>query len=116
MKKIIALLLVGLTINVAYADGWRGGGRWGGGEGWRGGEGDGMGWAIGSALVGGVVGAMMANQGPTYVQPAPVMAYPGYPPPVYGYPQPVYGYPQPVYGQPMYPAPYYYGGRGWDDD
>ncbi len=114
MKKILAVLLIGLSVNVAHADGWRGGERWGAGEGWRGGEGwgggDGMGWAIGSALVGGVIGGMMAQQGPVYAQPAPMMA-----PPVYMPPQPAYAYP-PAYVQPVYPAPYYYGRQGWDDD
>ena len=117
MKKILAILLIGLSVNVAHADGWRGGeGGWrGGGEGWRGGEGwggggDGMGWALGSALVGGVIGGMMMQQGPAYAQPMPMMA-----PPVYAAPQPAYAYP-PAYVQPVYPAPYYYGRQGWDDD
>lgn len=111
------LLAMMLVVGTAHADGgWRGGD----GGGWRGGEGEGGGaWGMGSALVGGLVGGMMAQQGPMYGAPPMVVA----PPPVYVAPQPAYaypaqgyaqpGYPAPMYAQPVYPAPYYGGG---DDD
>lgn len=114
MKKLLTALLLMFACNLVFADGWHGGegwrGGWGGGEGWRG-EGDGAGWAIGSALVGGVLGGMMAQQAPIYAAPAPMMAPPAYMPA----PAPAYVYPQPAYVQPVYPAPYY-GRQEWDDD
>lgn len=116
IKKLGAgMLLAGvLAVGVAHADGgWRGGDG-----GWRGGEGgDGGAWGMGAALVGGLVGGMMAQQAPVYAAPPVAMM----PPPVYAAPQPAYGYPapgympQPAYVQPAYPAPYYGGGEGDDD-
>lgn len=51
------------------------------------------------------MGGLLAQQGPAYVQPAPVYMPP--PQPVYAYPQPAY-VPAPVYAAPMY--------RRWGDD
>jgi hypothetical protein len=112
MKKSMgALFMVGmLAMANAHADGWRGGEGWRG-RGW-GGEGDGGGaWGMGAALVGGLVGGMMAQQAPVYAAPPMIMA----PPPAYAVPQPAYAYPAPAYAQPVYPAPYYGGGEGDDD-
>ena len=109
MKKPLIVAMLMLAMTMAHADGWRGGdgGGWrGGGEGgWQGGDGGGIG--LGSALIGGVIGGLVANQGPAYVQPMPA--------PVYAAPYPAYG----GYVQtPYYPAPAYggYGYGGGDDD
>lgn len=105
MKKPLIGVLLMLAATMAHADGWRGGdGGWRGGDG--GYEGDGIG--MGSALIGGVIGGLVASQGPAYVQPMPAPGY-AIPYPAYG------GYVQPA---PYYAAPEYggYGGDGGDDE
>jgi len=108
MKKILALALMGLAITGAQAHEYEGNGRWGG-EGHRhsGYEVRG-GWGIGPALVAGIIGGVLVQQGMAY-SPAPVVApppvvlppqYPGYGY-AYGYPR-AYGYgPAPAYVRPI---------------
>ena len=119
MKKLFTVACLGLAINMTLAADSRADD----GYGWRHDGGDRGAWIIGSALLGGLIGGMMVQQG--YVPPAPVIVAPPpapvpvqpaymYPNPAYVYPQPSY-VPQPLYVQP-YLAPYPYYGRDDDDD
>ncbi len=139
-KSLVAVVLMTLLANLAYADGWRGGEGWrGGGEGWRGGWRGGEGWhrgwgdgwrggwgegwrgdddwadgGLGLMLGLGVASGMMMSA-PVYAQPAPVYVQPA---PAYVQPAPVYAPPaQPAYqpapgGSVTYGPTTYYNGYG----
>ncbi len=106
MKKFLALAILGLVITGAQAHDHDGGGRWQGEGHWRGGDDGRGGWGLGPALLAGVIGGVLVQQGMAYAPPPPVYAPPvALPPPYpYGYAYPrAYGYPAgSVYGQPMY--------------
>ena len=134
-KNLIAMILLSLLANLAYADGWHGGGGgwrgggegwrgggegWRGGDGWRGGWGDGWrgddDWAdggLGLMLGMGMASGMMMQSAPVYAQPAPVYVQPA---PVYVQPAPVYqappAYQPPPRGEVTYGPTTYYNGYG----
>ncbi len=121
MKKVLAIAFLGLAINLSLA----GASRADDGRGWHHEGGDRVAWVAGSALLGGLIGGMIAQQG--YLQPGPVIVAPPpvpvpvqpayvYPSPTYAYPQAGYAVPQPLYVQPAYPAPYPYYRSDDDDD
>lgn len=121
MKRILALVFLGLAINwsvISAAQAHEHGDRR-----WYGGHevGEDGGWVVGAVILGGILGAMAAQQAPVYVRPAPLVVQPPtvvVPQPTYIYPaQPTYVYPAaPTYVQPAYTVPYPYGARDDDDD